>query len=175
MNRQDFEIRTTIIRETFNDLRKIKYSPTQENNQSTYENYTGGDIFITENGEIIDLEFQIDDFTSDELVKFVEFAEELYDKHGKHVSIYIICPSSVNVCVKECEIMSEADFTIKLSCIQEDPAHIILNMIKDKLNNGESLNDDDIEALKILPMKCNKKDRNFFRKEQFEIMTKLDY
>ncbi len=175
MNRQDYEIRTTIIRETFNDFRKIKYSPSEEDNKLLYENYTGGDIFITENDEIIDLEFQIDDFTADELVKFVEFAEELYDKHGKHISIYIICPNTVNVCVKECEIMSEADFTIKLTCIQGDPAHIILDMIKDKLKNGESLDEDDIVALKMLPVKCNRKDRNYFRKEYFKIMNKIDY
>ena len=57
----------------------------------------------------IDLEFQMTDFDENELVKYVEFAEALYEKHRKHIHIYIICPNNIYVCVKECKIVSEAE------------------------------------------------------------------
>ncbi|AMD17090.1 hypothetical protein TL18_03060 [Methanobrevibacter sp. YE315] len=173
MNKQDFNIKTKIIRETFNDTRTIK-CPAHENDmefdESTYEL---GDIFTTTNGEVIDLEFQIDDFTVDELVKYVEIAEKLYEINRKHVSIYIICPDTVEIRVKECEIKSEADFTIKLASINENPAQIALKLIKEKLNNGEILNEDDLHALTLIPLMCKKEDRNYFRKECFEIINQI--
>ena len=173
MNKQDFNIKTKIIRETFNDTRTIK-CPAPENDIVFDENiYELGDIFTTTNGEVIDLEFQIDDFTVDELVKYVEIAEKLYEINRKHVSIYIICPDTVEICVKECEIKSEADFTIKLASINENPAQIALKLIKEKLNNGEILNEDDLHALTLIPLMCKKEDRNYFRKECFEIINRI--
>ena len=78
------------------------------------------------------------DFDENELVKYVEFAENLFEKHHKSVSIYIICPDDINVCVRECEIKSEAFFTIKLAKVNENPARIILSMIKQKIENATS-------------------------------------
>ena len=175
MKEQDFKIRTKIIKETFNDNREIKCLTPEEDKRLDDDIHPGGDIFTTENGEFIDLELQIDDFTEDELVKFVEFAEALYKKHEKHISIYLICPDTVNVLVRECEIKSEAEFTIKLACVQENPAHIILNGIKNKMNAGEFLDGDDLFALSMLPVMCKKEDRNYFRKEYFKIINRLQY
>ena len=80
MNKKDFNTRTKIIRETFDDKRAIK-CPTPENVRQLDENvYPGGDIFTTEDGDFIDLEFQMEDFDENELVKYVEFAEALYEK-----------------------------------------------------------------------------------------------
>ncbi|MBQ6511419.1 hypothetical protein [Methanobrevibacter sp.] len=173
MNEKDFNIRTKVIRETFNDTRAIKCATPENIREVDEDIYPGGDIFTTEDGDFIDLEFQMDDFNEDELVKYVELAEALYKKNQRHVSIYIICTNDVNVCVKECEIKSEADFTIKLACIQEDPCKLVLNVIKDKIKNGDLLNGDDIFALSLLPMMCNPKERNYYRKEYFRIMNRI--
>lgn len=173
MNEKDFNIRTKVIQETFNDMRAIKCA-TPENIRKVDEDiYPGGDIFTTEDGDFIDLEFQMNDFNEDELVKYVELAESLYKKHKRHVSIYIICPKGINVCVKECEIKSEADFTIKLACIQEDPCKLVLNVIKEKVKNGDLLNGEDMFALSILPVMCNPEDRNYYRKEYFRIINQI--
>lgn len=173
MNNEEFNIRVNVIQKTFNDMRKIKCI-TPENIRKVDENiYPGGDIFTTEEGDFIDLEFQIDDFDEEELVKYVELAETLYEKHQKHVAIYIICPNTINVSVTECPILSEADFTIKLACIDEDPCEIILRMIKNKIKNEETLDSNDIHALELLPLKCRPEKRNYFRKEYFKIMNEL--
>ncbi len=175
MKEQDFKIRTKIIKETFNDSRRIKCITPEKDRKLDDNIYPGGDLFTTEDGEFIDLEFQMKDFNESELVKYVEFAEALYKKHQKQVSIYLLCPDTVNVLVRECEIKSEAEFTIKLACIQENPAHIILDIIKNKINSGELLDGDDLHALSMLPIMCKEEDRNYFRKEYFKIINKLHY
>ncbi len=173
MNKKDFKIRTKIIRETFNDKRKIKY-PTPEHVRKVADNiHPGGDIFTTEDGDFIDLEFQMMDFDEDELVKYVELAEALYEKHHKHVAIYVICPNCIDVRVKECEIKSEAEFTIKLACVEEDPCEVVLKVIKNKIKQNELLTGDDLHALSMLQVMCKPEKRNYFRREYFKIINKI--
>lgn len=173
MNKKDFKIRAKVIRETFDDTRAIKCPTPEKIRQLDEDIYQGGDIFTTEDGDFIDLEFQMEDFDENELVKYVEFAEALYEKHKKHVSIYIICPKDINVSVKECEIKSKADFIIRLACIEEDPCKIVLKVIKNKIKNGETLNGDDLHALSMLHVMCNPKDRNYYLKEYFRILNEI--
>lgn len=175
MNKKEFEIRAKVINETFNDNRTIISSTSAEELKIDEKIHQGGDIFITSDGDFIDLEFQVVDFTEDELVKYVELAEELYEKYRKEVSIYILCPKDINVCVRECEIKSEAAFTIRLACIQEDPCEIILNGIKAKLKAEEFLDGDDLHALSMLQVMCKKEERNYYRREYIRIINRLHY
>lgn len=175
MDEKKFNIRSKIIRETFDDKRTL-VSPVNADELNLNEHvHQGGDMFITSDGEIIDLEFQETDFTEDELVKYVELAEELYEKIEKEVSIYIICPKDIGVYVKEIEIRSDADFTIKLACIPEERCELILNYIKHKIKANEKLSEDDINALNNLPVKCRKENRNYYRRETIRIMNRLHY
>lgn len=175
MKKQDYKVRTKVIRETFNDKRRLKCIENKDELKLDEHVYKGGDIFKTDDEEFVDLEFQLTDFNEDELVKYVEFAENLYEKHGKYVSIYLICPKDVNVCVRECEIKSEAAFTIKLACISEDPCEIVLNHIKEKVKRNEILNGDDLHALSMLQVICPKEERNYYRKEYLKIINRLEY
>lgn len=175
MNQKEYLVKTEIIRKTFSDERKIKcQTPTQD--LKLDENvHKGGDIFTTEEEEFIDFELQLRDFDEEELTKYVEFAENLYEKHQKHVSVYLLCPRDINVCVKECTIKSEADFTIKLAKVPEDSCKIILEGIKNKLKNKEKLDCDDLHALAYLPVMCDKEERNYYRMEYFKIINQLQY
>lgn len=174
MGEQNFIMQTKIIQETFNDKRKIRCKLPIDKLQLEDNIHQEGNLFISENNEIIYLELQLTDFTEDELVKYVELAEALYEKKNCHVSIYIICPNTIDICVKECEIKSEADFTIKLAAIEENPAHMLLNIIKNKLKKGETLDNDDLYALSMMPMICKKEERNYFRKEYFKIINNFN-
>ena len=91
MNKENIDLRTNVIRKTFNDQRPIKCLTPEKIREVDEDIYPGGDIFTTDDGEFIDLEFQTTDFDENELVKYVEFAEALYKKHHKPISIYIIC------------------------------------------------------------------------------------
>lgn len=175
MNKAEFDYKTRKIRETFNDTRKIRCLASKRAVKLDEGVHPGGDIFRTEDGEFIDFEIQLEDFDEEELAKYVEFAENLYEKHKKHVSVYIICPKNINVTVKECPLKSEADFTIKLACSQDDPCQFILKLIKNKLKNNLVLDCDDIEAVENLPVMCNRIDRNYYRVESIRIMNKLIY
>ena len=151
MNKTEFDFKSRTIREVFSDTRKICIAPKHEIMLDEGV-HPGGDIFTTEDGEYIDFETQLKDFDAEELAKYVEFAENLYEKHQKKVSVYILCPKNISVNVRECPLKSDADFTIKLACSQDDICHLILNRIKNKLKNEIALDCDDIESIKILNM-----------------------
>ena len=175
MDKKDFRLITKIIRETFDDPRPIKCF-TPEFERRVDENvYPGGDILTTEDGEYIDFEFQLVDFTVEELVKYVELAENLYKKNGKKVSIYLLCPKEVNICVKECEIKSKAEFNIKLACPDEDPCEVILAKVKNKLKHERILNGDDLHALSMLHVMCDEKDKSYYLSEYLRIINRIQY
>lgn len=172
MKEKDFDIRTKVIKETFDDNSHIVSSIDAQELGIDSNIHQGGDIFITSTGEFIDLEFQDVDFTAEELAKYMEFAEELYEKYGKRISIYILCPKNINVNVKEFEIYSNAPFTIKLACINEDPCEIILTHIKEKMKK-ETLDANDIMMLARLPGMCQKEDRKYYLTEYIRIVSRL--
>ncbi len=173
MNDNEFKMKIEMIKKYFNDNRKIKCMPPASVLSLDEDVHQGGDIFLTENDEFIDLEFQLEDFDEVELAKYIGFAENLYEKHQKIVSVYLICSKNVNVTVKEQSIKSESDFTIKLYCSQHDPCKMILNLIKNKISRNERLTSEDIDIVHILPLMCDKKDRHYFRVESLKIINMI--
>ena len=161
-----------IIKEAFEEKREIIGFAPQEmtciDNQDSLE-----DVFITDSGELIDLEFQMVDFDEVELAKYVELAEKLYEKNNVSISIYVLCPAIINVTAPECTIKSDAEFTIKLSCFDESPAFDILSEIKEKFDNNMELNENDIDALETIPMMGPKEERTRLRIECFRLIKKF--
>ncbi|WP_407377352.1 hypothetical protein [Methanobrevibacter sp.] len=175
MRKQDFEIRTKIIGEVFDDTRPIKCSVDINELNLPEHIHSEGNFFLTHDCEFIDLEFQFNPFSEHELVKYVELAEELYEKSKKEVSIYIICPKDVPVYVNESEIMSDATFKIKLAVGEISICKLILDFIKAKIRNNEKLTNEDIMHLKKLPLICRKEERHYYRIETFKIINRLHY
>lgn len=173
MDEEIYEIKTKIIQDMFDDQRAIKCCISEDALDVGEDDYPGGDVFKTEDGGFIDLELQLTDFDENELVKYIRFAEALYEKHQKPVAIYIICPTGVDVCVKECTIHSKADFVIKLARVDMDPCKIALEAIKNKIRNSRMLDGDDVFALSMLAMVCRPEERDHYLKEYFRIMNRL--
>ena len=173
MNKKDLKQRNEVIRQLFHDNRKLECEIPKEDLKLDDCKYEGGEIFKTEDGEFVNLEIQMKDFDAEEITKYIEFAEKLYEKHYKHISIYIICPKNIDVCVKEDKILSEASFTIKLTRTDEDFEETLLNYIKDKVNNGKKLTYEDLRILRHLPLECRKEKRNYFREEYFKLMYRI--
>lgn len=173
MNMDEFKFKTRIIRENFKDARTIKCPAPEELTELDDSVHPGGDIFMTEDGEFVDFEIQLKDFDEEELTKYVEFAENLYEKHEKRVSVYILCDKHINITVKECPLKSEADFTIKLACSQ-DACHVVLFYIKNKLKREIALDCQEISLVENLPVMCKKEDRRYFRLESIKILNSLD-
>ncbi len=173
MNKYNLDTKKKIIRETFSDVRPIKCITPKQDMKLDMCIPLEGDLFITEMGEFIYLEFYEYDFAEDDLVKFVELAESLYEKNQKKVTIYVVCLETSRVWVKECEIRSEADFTIRLAKSSENQAKQILDSIKMKLKTDRHLDSDDIEMLKMLPDICRKDERSYFLREYFRIISRI--
>lgn len=151
---------TKIIRELFKDDRK-----------GLLQLDENGHLFQTSDDEIIYLDLLMDDFTSDALADKVEEVERLYDEFGKTINLYLICPSNVRVLVKEFEIKSEADFCIRIAQTDLDPCNMVLNTIKTKIANNETLGEDDLQALQLLPVMCEPSQRKMMKREVFRIMN----
>ena len=130
-----------------------------------------GHLFQTGDNEIIYLDLLMEDFTSDALADKVEEVERLYDEFGKTINLYLICPTNIHVLVREFEIKSKADFCIKIAQTDLDPCNMVLNTIKTKIANNETLGEDDIQALQLLPVMCEPSQRKMMRREVFRIMN----
>lgn len=171
MNKKDFEIRTEIIKETFNDTRHIICHIPIDELELDENIRQEGDFFLTEDGGIVDLEFQLTDFREEELAKYVELAEDLYEKHGQKVSIYIICPNEINVYVNEFEIPSDADFTIRLARVHQDICKTILDGIKEKMKK-EKITEEDLYVLSRLHKICKKEEKHYYMLEYLKIANR---
>ena len=170
MNKEDFQIDTILIRTEFDDQRPLRKLPEELEMKLDPKIVETGSTFIADDGEIVYFTLQ---FREDELVKYTEIAEKLYKLTHKRVSVYILCSNDIEVNMKICQIMSNADFTIKLFKSKYNPAKHILGLIKDKFKNNQRISPEDIAVLARLPMMCGKKDRNYFRKEYFKIVNQI--
>lgn len=169
MENEKIEIIKETIKEVFKDTRELEYVPQMLLSDMDIM----GDLFVTHDGEIVYLDFQKEDFGAEELADYAEIAEELYEKHHTKISIYVICPSNINVLVNECQIKSDANFSIKLACIGEDPIEAFLNEIRNKKKNGESLTAEDLKNLENLPMMGPKENRKKMRVECFRLLNEM--
>lgn len=172
MNNKKITQEIQIIKEAFNEKRKIiDYAP-QEMIKVSEDCYDGGDIFITEDGELIDLEYQINDFDEAELVKYIELAEELYEKNNVKISIYVLCPNMINITAPEVPIKSDATFNIKLARFEGNPVYDMLYHIKEKVDKHILLDEEDFNTLLMIPMIGPKKDRKNLRIECFRLINR---
>jgi hypothetical protein len=163
-----------IIKEVFDEKRKIiGYAP-REMTAVADDNCKGGDIFITEKNELIVLDYQMTDFDEVELVNYIELAEKLFERNGVSISIYIICPKTINITVPECSIKSTANFTIKLASMQPNPAYESLYRIKEKINRKIKLTDEDLETLSRIPMEVAEKDKRNLRIECLRLLKESE-
>lgn len=160
-----------IIKEAFEEKREIIGFAPKEMACIANQNFLE-DVFITDSGELIYLEYQIVDFDEIELAKYVEIAEKLYEKNNVCISIYVLCPKTINVTAPECTIKSDAEFTIKLACYQGNPAYDVFNKIKEKVDRNMELNENDIDALERIPMMGPKEERTRLRIECFRLIKK---
>ena len=171
MDEENMEYKIQIIKDAFDEKRNITgYAPPEMINVNE-DCHPGGEIFITDSGELIDLEYQMKDFDEEELAKYIELAEELYEKNKVPISIYVLCPRTLRILAPECTIKSEAIFTIKLACWGGNPIYDSLFHIKEKIKKGIRLDDEDILNLQMIPLNCPKKERKKLRVECLKLLN----
>ena len=107
-----------LIRKAFKDNRKIVEETPDEIRRLDDKYYQGGSVYTTEDGEFIDLEIQKRDYDIEDHVNYIEFAEQLYEKHKRPVNVYVYCAPSVKINIPPYKIYSDADFKIRLSQVR---------------------------------------------------------
>lgn len=173
MNNEKITQEIQIIKEVFDEKRNIiDYAPKEMIQVSEYC-HNGGDIFITEEGELIDLEYQMKDFDEEELVKYIELAEELYEKNNVDISIYILCPKTIKVTAPEIPIKTNATFNIKLACFEGNPVYSMLYHIKEKIDKNIPINEEDFDNLLIIPMMGPPEYKRQLRIECFKLLKRV--
>lgn len=175
MNLKNIEKTHRVIRKVFDDHRTLKCPPCELELKLDEEQLTEGEIFMTDDGEIIYLDIHFQDFKEEDLVEYIEIAEKIYEIVERRVCIYILCSQSTNVFVRESDIKSDADFSIKLAKDPRDFAQVILDIIKNKIKNHEKLDDTDLEIVKELPLRCHEKDRHYYRLESIKIVNRYGH
>lgn len=131
------------------------------------------DLFLlaTQDG-VVKLSMQFEDFSPEALAGIVEECEELYEEFGVRIYNYIVLGPNSKVTVAEQSIASEADFTIKLTMLQEDPIAIAFRMIEEKIRNSQ-ITEMDMNILRILPMMADKENRKEVRAKASELLTRI--
>ena len=114
MNEEEIKL----IRKAFREDRKIIERVPDEMIKVDKKFYQGGSVYMTEDGELIDLEIQERDYDIEDHVNYIEFAEALYEKTQKRINVYVYCIPSVEIKIQLYEIPSDADFKIRLAQIQ---------------------------------------------------------
>lgn len=148
-----------IIRTAFNDKRDMF-----EIEQDLF-------LLATQDG-VVKLSMQFEDFSPEALAGIVEECEELYEEFGVRIYNYIVLGPNSKVTVAEQSIASEADFTIKLAMVQEDPIAIAFKMIEEKIRNSQ-ITEMDMNILHILPMMADKENRKEVRAKASELLTRI--
>jgi hypothetical protein len=173
MNKEDFQIDTILIRKEFSEERPLRQLPQELEKKLDPKITETGSIFIADDGELVYFTLQLTDFGEKELVEYTEIAEKLYELNHKQVHLNILCSNDIDVHMKVCEIVSDADFKIKICKSEYNPAEHILDMIKSKMRDKKRISSEDLHVLARLPMICEKKDRNYYRLEYFKIVNQL--
>lgn len=124
------------------------------------------------NGEVhtIAMKAILGDFGPEELADAVEIAEILYDKYKKPVILCLGMDEMHEVTVPEMSIKSEADFSIRLSCM--DMYKVALKRIKERIAYGIT-DDSDKQVLETLPMHVPSSKRKEVREECFRLLAQL--
>ena len=133
----------------------------------------GPETYKTEDDEIVITKIHTGDFSPKRLAKYIELCEDSYDKYNTRINLYIIMDPNANVTVKQMDIKSHADFTIKLACGKIDPIETALKLIGQKIIEGTATQKD-YEELEMLPLQCKKEKRLYYREKVLEMLNMIE-
>lgn len=158
------EIAYNLIENIFGDFREIdgKASGEMQSIPKKYE--IQADIYKTKNNELISYGTTDKDFGNSELEKYKEYGEELYEKSGKEVSIYILGSPHIKINATK-DIESEAPIRINISIMEYSSTYETLRYLENLVKNKQKLDKEDLFALKMIPTMGPAEDKRYLRME----------
>ena len=167
-----YEITFRLIEDIFGDYRKITGKASDEIQSIAGLHEIPAEIFITENNEVISFGMTDGNFGNIEIEKYKKYGEDLYEKNGNPISIYIIgSPHSTFNVTKEIE--SEIPMVVIFTMFPYSSAYDTLRHIENLVKNRKKLNSEDLNALKLIPMMGPPEDKRQLRIECLKIWKKI--
>ena len=167
-----YEITLNLIEEIFGDYRKITGKAPDEIQSIAKLHELPAEIYITENNELISYGVTDKNFGNIEIEKYKKYGEDLYEKNGNTISIYILgSPHSIFNVTKEIE--SEVPMIIIFSKFPYSSTYDTLRHIEDLVKNGKKLDSEDLNALKLIPMMGPPEDKRQLRVECLKIWKEV--
>ncbi len=167
-----YEITFRLIEDLFGDYRNITGKASEEIQKIAELHEIPAEIFITENNEVISFGMTDGNFGNIEIEKYKKYGEDLYEKNGNPISIYIIgSPHSTFNVTKEIE--SEIPMVIIFTMFPYSSAYDTLRHIENLVKNRKKLNSEDLNALKLIPMMGPPEDKRQLRIECLKIWKKI--
>ena len=167
-----YEITFRLIEDLFGDYRNITGKASEEIQKIAGLHEIPAEIYITENNELISFGMTDGNFGNIEIEKYKKYGEDLYEKNGNPISIYIIgSPHSTFNVTKEIE--SEIPMVVIFTMFPYSSAYDTLRHIENLVENRKKLNSEDLNALKLIPMMGPPEDKRQLRIECLKIWKKI--
>ena len=166
-----YEITLRLIEDIFGDYRKITGKASDEIQSIAGLHEIPAEIYITENNELISYGITDENFGNIEIEKYKKYGEDLYEKNGNQISIYILgSPHSTFNVTKEIE--SKIPMVIIFTKFPYSSAYDTLRHIENLVENRKKLDSEDLNALKMIPMMGPPEDKRQLRIECLKIWKK---
>lgn len=169
MEDEKFEEKKEIIKIQFQDSRNITGIASEYVQKITEKHNFYGDVYETENKELIASIILDEDFTYEVLEKIKEYGEDLFKISNNVVSIYILGSPHIENKITTHIIESTADMIIKFSKMEYSDAYEIYWHIKGLVEKKIKLSKDDQFALSMIPMMGPPEDKRYLRIECLKI------
>ena len=158
------EMAYDLIETIFGDFREIDGKASDEIQSISKKHEIEADIYKTKNNELISYGLTNEDFGNNELKKYKEYGEELYEKSGKEVCIYILGLPHIKFNATN-DFETPAKIKINISLMEYNSTYETLRHIKSLVENRQKLDSDDLFALKMIPTMGPPEDKRFLRIE----------
>ncbi|WP_296888599.1 hypothetical protein [uncultured Methanobrevibacter sp.] len=153
-----------LIETIFGDFREIDGKASDEIQSISKKHKIEADIYKTKNNELISYGLTNEDFGNEELEKYKEYGEELYEKSGKEVCIYILGSPHIKFNATN-DFETPAKIKINISLMEYSSTYETLRHIKSLVENRQKLDSEDLFALKMIPTMGPPEDKRFLRIE----------
>lgn len=128
-------------------------------------------LFHTENGELLHFEFQTTD-KKDDLKRFLYYDASIYFRESKKIKTMVIYSADIEEVETSLDI-GTIKYSIEAFYMKNLDGDEKLEYLKNKINNGESLTDEDILNLSFIPLMKTKISKSERALESIELANKI--
>lgn len=163
-----------IIKSKYKDNRKITGYATGQIQGIAKKHEIYGDVFETQENELISLDIIDEDFDKKQLEKYKKYGEELYEKSQKLVSIYILCVKQATNKLNSDEIKFNGKLLFKIDKMDYSYNYKIFRIMSEFVKNKVKFGRDDLIVLSMIPKMGPSEDLRYMRIECLKLWKEIN-